>query len=297
MNSSKHASSQADCAVQQEIRIMSTKDISRSALEGGRANYNKYERNESHRHERSRTKVWLDEVRFDIEATEDSVPEPRNPVSKGFTDKLNPCYRWLASRCGKPWAAVYSELTSKFDTRNLASWHIVNQHMLSDVEGAGTARDGFAGIFAYHRFYIDDGGILRDRGKRAWRNRKVEHKGPSKESVLAHAKGRKVIDNMYSDTGKWWALPDVPRWESCKGRNCTISKHAHRVVETTSKALIERYSTPGLRTLGDSDWWRTFSKEHIVSETWRAHTKFTKAEIKWWDTISYEIRGILTVSR
>lgn len=72
---------------------MSTKDISRSALEGGRANYNKYERNESHRHERSRTKVWLDSVRVDDDAAEGSAPQPRNPVSKGFTDKLNPCYR------------------------------------------------------------------------------------------------------------------------------------------------------------------------------------------------------------
>lgn len=276
---------------------MSTKDISRSALEGGRANYNKYERNESHRHERSRAKVWLDQVRFDDEFAEDSDPAPRNPVSKGFTDKLNPCYRWLASRCGKPWASVYSELTDKFDTRNLASWHIVNQHMLSDVHGAGTARDGSIGLYAYHRFFIDDEGILRDRGKRAWRNQKPEHKGPSKESVLAHAKGRKVLDNLYSGTGKWWALPDAPRWDNCNRRTCKVPKHLHRVVETTSATLIERYSQPGLRSLGDGDWWRTYATQHIVSETWRPHIKFTKVELKWWETISWEIRHLLLVNR
>jgi hypothetical protein len=296
LNSSKYAPSQADCAVQQEIRIMSTKDISRSALEGGRANYNKYERNESHRHERSRAKVWLDEVRFDVDAADESAPEPRNPVSKGFTDKLNPCYRWLASKAGKPWASVYSELAAKFDTRNLASWHIVNQHMLSDVEGAGTARDGAIGIWSGKRFWIDDDGILRDRGQRAWRNKKPEHKGPSKESVLAYAKGRKVIDNHYGET-RWWALPGKGEWQSCTRKHCKISKHLHRIVETTSKAMVERYSMPGLRTLGDNDWWRTYSSQHWVPETWRAHKKFTKAEIKWWESISYEIRGLLTIYR
>ena len=77
---------------------MSTKDISRSAVEGGRYSYNKYERNESHRHERARAKVWLDKVRVDDEAAEGSDPVPRNKVHKGFTDNLGPCYGWLASR-------------------------------------------------------------------------------------------------------------------------------------------------------------------------------------------------------
>jgi hypothetical protein len=277
---------------------VSTKDISRSALEGGRNNGNKWERNESHRHERSRTKVWLDSVRFDDEAAEDSAPIPRNPVSKGFTDKLNPCYRWLASHCGQPWDDVFSKLASTFDTRKLSAWHIVNQHMLTDVQGAGTARDGFAGIFGgYHRFYIDDEGLLRDNGKRAWRNRKVEHKGPSKESVFAYAKGRKVFD--YHSGFRQWALPGPGEWQSCKaikGR-CSISGHLHRKVETTPAALVEKYKLSGFRTLGEGDWWRTFAAEHFVSQSWRAHKKFTKAELKWWESISYDIRGLLYVPR
>lgn len=277
---------------------MSTKDISRSALEGGRANYNKYERNESHRHERSRTKVWLDEVRFDEEAADASAPEPRNPVSKGFTDKLNPCYRWLASRCGQPWSKVYSELTEKFDTRNLASWHIVNQHMLSSVQGAGTARDADVGLFSYHRFHIDDGGILRDRGKR-YRGvpNKPKHTGPSKDSVLAHARGRMVVDGLYGGAVKYWALPGPGEWQVCKVRHCKVSKHLHRVVETTSAWAIEKYSSPGYRGLGDGDWWRTYSTQHWVAQTWRTTNKFTKVELKWWESISYEIRGLLTVYR
>jgi hypothetical protein len=288
--------SQASHAVQPQEFFVSTKDISRSALEGGRANYNKYERNESHRHERSRTKAWLDGVRFDHEAADASAPVPRNPVGKGFTDKLSPCYRWLASRCGQPWAKIYSELSTKFDTRNLASWHIVNQHMLSDVLGAGTARDTTVGLYASHRFFIDVDGILRDRGKR-WRRPVPAYTGPSKESVLAYAKGRKVLDGMYMSSMKYWALPGAGQWQACKGKHCEISKSLHRVVETTSQVMIERYASPGLRSLGDGDWWRTYVTQHWVTQTWRSHKNLTKAELIWWDSISYEIRRLLYVPR
>ena len=47
---------------------MSTKDISRSALEGGRHRYNKWERRYSNRQARARVREWLDQVRFDDEA-------------------------------------------------------------------------------------------------------------------------------------------------------------------------------------------------------------------------------------
>jgi hypothetical protein len=278
---------------------VSTKDISRSAVEGGRANYNKYERNKSHIDERRRAKVWLDQVRFDVEVAEDSDPEPRNPVMKGFTDKLGPCWGWLASHVGQPWDDVRSKLNGTFDTRKLSAWHIVNQHMLTEVEGAGTTSDAF-GHWRSQRFYVDDEGLLQDRGKRYYRNRtKPAYTGPSEAAVLAYADGRKVITGVYDGATRWWALPGDGHWDTCKairGR-CSISKDAHRRIETTSKVLIERYSTPGLRGLGQGDWWRTYSVEHFVEKTWRVHKKFTKSESKWWETISYEIRSLLTVYR
>lgn len=275
---------------------MATKDISRSAVEGGRANYNKYERNESHVHERSRAKVWLDQVRFDIEVAEDSDPVPRNHVSKGFTDHLGPCWGWLASHCGEPWADVRSKLASTFDTRKLSAWHIVNQHMLTEVEGAGTSSDALA-RWRSQRFYIDEDGILRDRGKRYRYHYQNDYKGPSMESVLAYARGRKVIDNHFSGR-KWWAFPEkVDRWEGCNARRgrCPISADLHRKVETTSAAMVEKYSSPGFRSLGASGWWRTYAVQHQVTEGWREHRKFSKAENAWWDTISYDIRALLTV--
>ena len=274
---------------------MATKDLSRSAVEGGRANYNKYERNESHRHEHSRTKVWLDAVRFDIEAAEDSDPVPRNHVSKGFTDKLGPCWGWLRSRCGQPWAEVFSELASAFDTRKLSAYHIVNQHMLSEVEGAGTTSDALSRYQA-QRFFIDDDGLLRDRGKRYYRSRyQSDYKGPSEAQALAWARGRKVRESPYKPHA--WMLPEkVDRWDTCtaiRGR-CDISADLHRRIETTPATLVEKYSQPGFRSLGDNGWWRTYSMQHRVFDTWRYYRKMTKAEVAWWNTLSYDIRAKLS---
>ena len=278
---------------------MSTKDISRSAVEGGRYSYNKFERNESHRHERARAKVWLDKVRSDVEAAEGSDPVPRNKVHKGFTDNLGPCYGWLASRCGERWDDVRSKLAGTFDTRKLSAWHIVNQHMLTEVEGAGTTRDAL-GHFRGQRFWVDDEGLLQDRGKRHYRrNVKAVYTGPSEAAVLAYADGRKVISGLYGGGTLWWALPGPGTWEPCKARRdrCTIHKSCHRYIETTSKWALEKYTSSGFRGIGKGDWWRTYSAEHFIETTWRAHKKLVKSEIKWWETISYQIRGLLTVYR
>jgi hypothetical protein len=272
---------------------VSTKDISRSAVEGGRYNHNKYERNESHRHERSRLKVWLDRVRFDDEVAEASNPEPRNKVHKGFTDNLGPCYGWLASHCGERWDDVRSLLAGTFDTRKLSAWHIVNQHMLTEVEDSGIAQPFFS--FRSCRFYVDDDGLLRDRGKRYYRSRNAnDYKGPSLAQALAWARGRKVNDGPYKPHA--WYLPEkVDRWDACKafrGR-CHISADLHRKVETTPATLIEKYSSPGFRSLGNNGWWRTYSVQHLVTDTWRYYRKMTKAEVAWWNALSYDIRSEL----
>ena len=278
---------------------MSTKDISRSAVEGGRYSYNKFERNESHRHERARAKVWLDKVRLDAEAAEGSDPVPRNKVHKGFTDNLGPCYGWLASRCGSRWDDVRSKLAGTFDTRKLSAWHIVNQHMLTEVEGAGTTSDAL-GRFRSQRFWIDDEGLLQDRGKRFYRqSAKAVYTGPSEAAVRAYADDRKVISGLYGGGTPWWALPGPGTWEPCKARRgrCNIHKDNHRYIETTSKWALERYTSSGFRGVGKGDWWRTYAVEHFIETTWRAHKKLTKSEIAWWETISYQIRGLLTVYR
>jgi hypothetical protein len=275
---------------------MSTKDISRSALEGGRYNRNKDDRNESHRHERSRLREWLGNVSEDTEAAEASDPTPREPVRRGSTDKLNPCYRWLASKAGQPWAKVYSELATRFDTRNLASWHIVNQHMLSDVQGAGTTSDALGARYETQRFFIDDGGILRDRGKKHWRKRAEVITGPKLADVLAKVGQRRVYEPGYPgnySSKLYWAWPGKGRWEHCP-RLCKHGKAKHRIIDVTPANIVEMYTVGTHRAFREGDHWRKFQAEHFVP-SWTMGKPFTKAEVAWWKTIHYPFRSKVRV--
>lgn len=271
---------------------MATKNISRSAIEGGRAN--KYERNASHRHERSRSRAWLDQLRLGTESAEGSDPLPREHVSKAFTDKLGPCMGWLASHVGQPWDDVRSKLSRAFDTRKLSAWHVVNQHMLPEVRGAGTPNDTLH-VYRSQRFYIDEDGLLQDHGKRVRYSAETPHTGPSETQVLAHANGRKVMDHKIFGN-KWWALPAPGEWRTCpRYSRCALPQKLHRRIETTHTSLIARYAEPGLRSLGQGDWWRTYTMEHWIEQSWRPHKKFSKPEIAWWDTISWDIRRLLWI--
>lgn len=148
---------------------MSTKNLSRTVIEGGRHNYNKWERRESHKETRAALKAYLSEVEEDPENWYDYDIEPTRPVRKEFTDKLSPMYRWLHAQVGRPWNDVRSEVAEKFDTRTTAGRHIVYDHLIQSVEVTPDLRYGryYYGpedyTTSYHKndFYVDDEGILR----------------------------------------------------------------------------------------------------------------------------------------
>lgn len=284
---------------------MSTKDISRSALEGGRASRNKDDRNESHRRERANAREWLGRAKLDSELYDNTNPETRPKVSKEFTDKLNPCYRWLASRCGRPWSEVFKEIKTTFDTRKLSAWHIVNQHMITEVRGAGTTSDA-APLrlgWRHQRFEIDNDGILRDLGK--YRQKSADkYEGPSRKEVLATANGRGVIDyGAY----QFWAEPSSYRLEVCSAslpqpswspnpKHCPISDSRHRKIDVTPVEILLRYSETGSNySFRDSVHWRVLKTHHQVACRWRQGKKFTEDETNWWRSITPKIREIVVI--
>lgn len=285
---------------------MSTKDISRSALEGGRAKSNKDDRNESHRRERANAREWLSRAKYDTELYDSTDPENRPKVSKEFTDKLNPCYRWLASRCGRPWSEVFQEIKVTFDTRKLSAWHIVNQHMITEVRGAGTAADavGRFGPQYGQRFEIDSNGILRDLGKRWWANKKDKYEGPNQKEVLAIANGLGIIDYGAS---QFWAEPSSYRWEICSAslphsswspspKYCSISSNRHREIDVTPVGTLLRYSEDGVNcSFRESKHWRVYKTHHQVACSWRQGKKFTEEERNWWRSISIQIRKKIVI--
>lgn len=112
---------------------MSTKRLSKTAIEGGRRGFNKWERRHSHAEVRAEERDYLKQVMIDLEAADEEEIDLPRPVYKEFSDKLNPMYRWLESQVGRPWDEVRSEVFTKFDTRTTAGRHITFDHLLQEV--------------------------------------------------------------------------------------------------------------------------------------------------------------------
>jgi hypothetical protein len=136
---------------------MSTKNLARTAIEGGRANRNRWARRHSHGRVRVRTQAFLARLRGGADPEGAPAPAPER-VPRWFHDKLRPLERWLASQVGRPWNKVRSEIFARFDTRTTAGRHIVFDHLLPEVETRG-----FSACESCHDFAVDRHGILRRR--------------------------------------------------------------------------------------------------------------------------------------
>jgi hypothetical protein len=136
---------------------MSTKNLARTAIEGGRANLNRWTRRHSHGRIRVRTQAFLALLRSGADPEGTPVPA-RERVPRWFHDKLSPVERWLASQVGRPWDKVRAEIFARFDTRTTAGRHIVFEHILPEVEACGLPT-----CDSCYDFAVDRHGILRRR--------------------------------------------------------------------------------------------------------------------------------------
>ena len=112
---------------------MSTKNLARTVIEGGRSHRNRWDR----RHSNSRERSWERDLSARLliaKELDDVVYRSRPKVGAWFFDKLGPAERWLAQQVGKPWSKVRSEIMQRFDTRSTAGRHIVFDHLLPSVE-------------------------------------------------------------------------------------------------------------------------------------------------------------------
>lgn len=203
---------------------MGTKNLARTAIEGGRTRYNKWDRRYSHAETRADEKAYISEVMEDIENWYDYDIEPTRPVYKNFNDKLGPMYRWLERHCGQPWADVRSKISQTFDTRTTAGRHIVYDHMLRQVDESlevvrryysSPPDDDPTKSYSYHDFYVDDDGILRMKTY-VRRKGKVEHCNTNK--VANWLNGRVV--GFVGDQAYWF----VPVGKSKKHRYGTTNR-------------------------------------------------------------------------
>ncbi|UJR83280.1 hypothetical protein [Sandaracinus amylolyticus] len=167
---------------------MSTKDLSRTVVEGGRYFRNRDDRRQSHRDERAIERAYLRDVRLDPDLADARVPERAQRVGRGSRDKLSPAERWLATHVGRPWREVEGEIFATFDTRTLMGRHVVIDHLLP---WRWTPRGWPLGAWRVHRrgFVVDARGILRFAGP-LWTRPRVEHS--ASDAVVSQLGERRV---------------------------------------------------------------------------------------------------------
>lgn len=148
---------------------MSTKNIARTVIEGGRNGSYKKEVHEKQREERTETRNYLRKSLADNDNADAFVAPIRKPVYKEFADKTAVIDSFLHSRVGKNWSKVRSELFEKFDTRTTPGRHILFDHLLRDVaeEGPVDVR-GFT-----NHYYVDAQGRLQNND-RQYRKHRVQ---------------------------------------------------------------------------------------------------------------------------
>lgn len=143
---------------------MATRNLARAAVEGGRRG--RYMQHYETRVERRAVKAHLQRIQNVDDALDAGTLHGReDDWDSGFTDKLNPTERFLASNAGRPWDDVYSELCRRFDRRSLKGWHLL-RHVDRMVHGH---RERWPRAWFVYGARVDELGVLRYVHRNKWR--------------------------------------------------------------------------------------------------------------------------------
>lgn len=191
---------------------MTTKNLSRTVIEGGRTGYYKTHVRERAGAERAEARRFLRDATLDPDSALGSCDPVRKPVMADFDDKLGPVYKFLDSRLGRSWDKVRSELFQKFDARTTPGRHVLFDHLLRMV-----CQDPGAPESAPHRryasYFVDAQGRLCKEKPRY--SRHGGHKPCDLRAVAAWLAGRKV---GRAGVGFFWFVP------TASARVCTTSE-------------------------------------------------------------------------
>lgn len=271
---------------------MSTKNLSRTIIEGGRVRSNKWDRRHSSRSERAKTREYLANLKKDPEFEEDSVKPKRQHVYKEFDDKLGPIYRWLRAQIGRKWDEVKSEIFQTFDTRNLAGQHIIYDHMLKSVEEVEDQTryrylnrpEDHNTSYYKNDFYVDEEGILQEKKYISRRSRRQ----PIHTKVVTDwLNGRlvgKVGNKMY------WFVPVsfrgfLDEWKCVWGGYTDYDDVARRGWIEYYKLCYEPVYNTNKEITEYKPFWRKpiyFGTKRIVA---RQSQEFSKDDLEMWKDI------------
>lgn len=145
---------------------MSTKNLARTVIEGGRDGSSKYDRRHGLQIMRNRNRAFCRRALRDSDFADNTTYPVRHITWGGVSqkDKTNPCDRFLISRVGRSWNKVHSEICKKFDRRTVAGRHVTNDHLIDRVR----LPDSYYWFWEYlslPKFWVDGQGILRHNSK------------------------------------------------------------------------------------------------------------------------------------
>lgn len=293
---------------------MATKNIARSALEGGRPSREKDERRQSHVAERASVKNYCRRVKNDPECADEEIYEPIKPAWTEFTDKLSPMYRWLEKQIGRPWADVRSEVAKKFDIRTTAGRHITYDHLLYQVVDTESGFDKRGHMidpnielsddknnnYGYSMYYVDQDGILQINGE-THSHRKRHYYGYRLSEAECIAAAEWLNGNMigFKDGKYYWFAPMEGIWKASfldgpkdywyyppKLRYFLLEKGAYeKEVKTPVSWNREGFVITKIKTSGPH-W------EHIENPfSFRQRGELTKEELKHFMGLKETIRN------
>lgn len=114
---------------------MSTKKLSRTAIEGGRTNKTKIDHRDSTRCERRAVRLLIAGAHGDAERLGDLAPPPREPIRADHADKLAPVLRWLYAHVGFTEDALETAVHRAFERRTVKGRHLVHDHLVRRERG------------------------------------------------------------------------------------------------------------------------------------------------------------------
>jgi len=179
---------------------MATKNLARTAIEGGRYWATTFRCRYENGALRANTRTALARVTTAHLDADDWAAPRVEKLGRDFDDKLSVPERWLEAQVGRPWRLVRSELLRRFDPRTTAGRHLVFDHMLPWVRGFGAAGDGG------ERFAVDAHGLLRRLARRYY-GRRIDPPAPlprPEREISTWLSGRRVgaRDDVY-----FWFIP------------------------------------------------------------------------------------------
>lgn len=230
---------------------MATKNISRTVIEGGRAKRNQQDRYLSNRKLRAEVRDDLHHASQLSDIEDYDVPAKRQKVRKEFEDKLGAVRRWMESRVGKPWDETFSELTKKFDTRNMASRHVVVDHILGDITFS------LDDIHNYGNFWVDDRGLLQ-KDLTSWRYKARHRRTWTGSDLSLWANNRKV---SLINGRLFWMAPRKLRWIDCPrfGKILHGWSSSDHYCGRDSRFVTKLFAVPSSTVFG-------YEKEHLHKE-------------------------------